>query len=119
MQTKLIEIHDDGIRFSALAIQLSPATYYEHIVFMERYSFRFDGRSILLVELETQKCTADPYLWASMEIFPRTLPTVHEWLIAHFDEILPGHVIDVGVLMEAELDPSQTDTPPDHHRDGS
>ena len=107
MQTKLVEVHDNGMTIMVLAIRLTPTSRYERLAFVNKLGFRDDGGSVVLMELDGMRATADPYHWPSMGAYPRTLPSAHVWIIKNFDKMLPGEVIDVALLVEANLYPNR------------
>lgn len=55
----------------------------------------YDGQPyILLVKLDGVDAEYDPFQWTI-----GTMPTAHRWLIAHWDEVRSGDVVDVEFLL--------------------
>jgi hypothetical protein len=107
MKMKLVRVTDGKIRINTLAIKFSLANEMEREILVELAGHRADGGSVLLVELDREVCTTEPVKWASMGIFPRTLPVVHEMLLRSFDHFEDGRVniIDVEKVLNAQIDP--------------
>lgn len=97
MIIKAIEIRDAATFIPAVAIKMEPANEAQRYL-MARVGFR-DGAGVVLMVLNTQKATADPYDWPSLGLGPRTMPVVHVWLEQHFDEVVDGDVIDVEFIL--------------------
>lgn len=100
MRTRLIEIRDEGTCIPAIAMQMWASNAVE-AAFYRRCGYPQDRPySIILMELNYQRATSDPYEWGG-----RTNPVVHDWLIENFDTVCEGQVIDVRVLLKEHLTP--------------
>ena len=97
LQTVVLEIRDRGTHISALAIKMeagdNEATDY-HIHY--RSSYGRGGDAVILIKLETGEGKNSPYSWGSD---PRTMRQAHEWIVAHFDELADGDVVDVEFIL--------------------
>lgn len=97
--TKMIEIRDSMTCIAALAIQMIPTDDVEKR-FMKRCGFPKDGSSIVLMCLDNQAATNDPYEWGSLGKGGRTFQTAHHWILRHFTEIQSGDVVDVQYILD-------------------
>lgn len=84
METKCIEIRDEGTCIPAMAFKMAAGDPVEDRFFW-RCGYPRDGSTVILMELNRQKATSDPY--------------------EHFDEIPNGGVVDVRVIL------GENDTP--------
>jgi len=97
MILKAIEIRDAATFIPAVAIKMEPANEAQRYL-MARVGFH-DGDDVVLMVMNTQLATADPYEWTSLGMGPRTMPVVHQWLLQHFDEVTDGDVVDVEFIL--------------------
>ena len=117
MNTKLIEIRDEGTCILALGIQMlaiipgidTPFTsdiremheggllrdWFIH----QRSGYPRDGSSIMLMCLADGRATNDPYELGSRGMGPRTMQNAHNHIIEHWDELRDGAVVDVQVIL--------------------
>jgi hypothetical protein len=99
MQTKVLEIRDEGTHIPALAIKMladnSTQAWYIH----GRCGYPKDGSSIMLMMLDDGKATNDPYEWPSLGMGSRTMGNAHNWILEHFDELADGDVVDVQFIL--------------------
>jgi hypothetical protein len=111
MQMKLVRIKDDGTTINALAIKFSFTSEMERQMLVQHTGHRADGNSVLLVELDSERCTTDPIRWAAMNVHRNTLPVAHALLERNFDRFPDGRIndIDIAEVLEARLDPSRRD----------
>jgi len=93
MLTKCIEIRDHGTCIPAMAFKMAADGEVEHRFFW-RCGYPQDGSAVILMELNHQKATSDPYEWGG-----RTYPVAHNYICEHFDEIPEGGVVDVRVIL--------------------
>lgn len=105
IETKVLEIRDSGTFIAALAIRNKGANPVQQFYF-DRCGFPEDGSSITLMVLYDQQATNDPYSWKSGA---RTMPTAHNWIIDHFDELKDGDVVDVQVLLGETVTPKTSE----------
>lgn len=110
MNTKLLEIRDEGTCILALAIQMMalPASTAEKQVTPASIEYWFlhyrsgyptDGSSIMLMCLSDGKATNDLYQWTALGMGSRTMPNAHAFIERHFDELSDGDVVDVQVIL--------------------
>ena len=103
MNFKILEIRDEGTHIAALAMRMQAESEIQAYYVHGRCGYPKDGSGIVLMHLDSQKATVDPYDWPSMGYGQRTLPNAHHYIIEHFDELKDGDVIDVRVILgEAE-----------------
>ncbi len=99
LETKALEIRDEGTFIPVLAIRMyslnSIQAYYIHY----RSGYSRNGDSIMLMKLSDGQATNDPYNWQSLGLGPRTMPNAHEWILQHFDELKDGDVVDVSYIL--------------------
>jgi hypothetical protein len=104
MDTKTLEIRDEGTFIGVLAIRMlgdSPTQNY----YFRRCGYPADGSSIMLMCLSDGRATNDPYAWPARGMGVRTMGTAHNWIIDHFDDLLDGDVIDVQVILGETTEP--------------
>lgn len=94
MIIKVLEIRDEGTCISALAIKMTPANPIED-KYLWREGYPRDGHGVVLMKLNDQRATSDPYDWQN----PRTMPNAHLYILANFDELKDGDVVDVRVIL--------------------
>ena len=97
MTTKLLEIRDSATRISVLAIRFDPADDLERAIFAQNgYGSDIEGQSryVMLVRINGGETSAnyDPYAWGTST---RTMFLAHQHILAHFNELETGDVVDV------------------------
>lgn len=116
MQSKALEIRDEGTFIPALAVNMNPRPSYPQNAMMtedefkasleassaQRYLLRragyaCDGRpNVILTRLSGDgQATNDPYSWTGS----RTFPVAHNYIIDHWDELKDGDVVDVSFIL--------------------
>lgn len=103
MDVKLFEVRDRATFIPVMAVRLAYRDSYE------RYLLRragFDGSQIephsadepyvVLWPLIGGPCNYDPYAWPGLA---RTYPQAHAWLIANWNKVSSGDVIDVEFIL--------------------
>jgi len=96
MKAKTLEIRDEGTFIPALAVNVNPDNAEQRYL-MRRCGYPCDGRpNVILTNLNADggKATNDPYQWGG-----RTYPVAHEYIIAHWDELRDGDVVDVSFIL--------------------
>lgn len=98
MQTKVIEIRDEGTFIPALAVDMNPACEAERYL-LRRCGYACDGEpNVILTRLDgSGRATNDPYDWEGQGA--RTFPIAHNWIIEHWDELKDGDVVDVSFIL--------------------
>jgi hypothetical protein len=101
MIQKFFEIRDRMTLIPALAIRMNPD---DCVTEGEKHLVRLAGYAnypvcILLIQLETQRCSYDAYNWGAA----RTMRVAHEYIISHFDYLSSGQVIDVEYILGEKL----------------
>lgn len=91
MNTKVLEIRDEGTCIGALAIKMEAANAIED-AFLWREGYPRDGHGVVLMRLSDQEASSDPY-----EFGNRTMRGAHLWIIEHWDQLHDGDVVDVRV----------------------
>jgi hypothetical protein len=113
MNTKFIEIRDEGTCILALAIQmqatatgLGDRTFTDPaIAEIERWFLHYrsgypdDGSSIMLMCLCDGKATNDPYEWIALGMGSRTMGNAHNWITDHWRDVKDGDVVDVQFIL--------------------
>ena len=110
-ETKVVEIRDRGTCIGALLIRMQsdePTQRY----YLRRVGHPEDGSSIVLMDLNNQHATNDPYTWGSKHLAgasSRTFGNAHNWIIDHFDEIQDGDVVDVEFILGETKSPKKSE----------
>lgn len=104
MIVKCLEIRDRNTFIPAAAIKLEPANEAQRYL-LARVGFR-DGQSVALMRLSDQQTTADVYGWGAQE---RTMPTAHQWIEQHFNELSDGDVVDVEHILGERIEPKKSE----------
>lgn len=102
METKVLEIRDEGTFIAALAVNMNSTRETERYL-LRRCGYPNDGRpNILLTRLSANGTPAwnDPYAWGG-----RTFPVAHQYIIEHWDDLTDGDVVDVSFIL------GETETP--------
>lgn len=101
MNTKLLEIRDEGTCILALGIQMMSKRPdgIDHWFLHYRSGYPKDGSSIMLMCLSDGKATNDPYEWGSLGMGMRTMPNAHNWIIDNWDKLSDGDVVDVQYIL--------------------
>ena len=109
LECKVLEIRDEGTHIPALAMRMTAAdpvcAWYIH----GRCGFPRDGSGIVLMLLDKQQATVDPYDWAKFRVGPRTVPNAHHYIYENFDKLNDGDVIDVRVILGETETPAPSD----------
>lgn len=98
MQTKIIEIRDEGTYIPVLCVDMNPGPasgeepYSVEWQYLKEQGYPCDGRpNILMTHLGAKgKATNDPYEWGDT-----TRATAHHYIIEHWPELEDGSVVDV------------------------
>lgn len=104
MIAKLVEIRDRHTMIPAIAVKCDPANAAEAFL-LRRAGYGSDNVYVLLGKIDGSEMgdfAYDPFGHATAA---RTMREAHKWLIAHFDEIEPGAVVDVEFLLGESSDP--------------
>lgn len=104
METKILEIRDDGTFIPVLCVNMNPTADMsgEAIYYLTRVGYPCDGRpNILMTNLAADGSPAwnDSYAWGG-----RTRPVAHNYIIENWTHLKDGDVVDVEyILGEREL----------------
>jgi hypothetical protein len=117
METKALEIRDEGTFIAILAVDMNPilATDMNPILddrqhkllkLLKRCGYRCDGRpNILLTKLSANgKATNDPYSWGD-----RTMATAHNYILKNWLKLEDGDVIDVEYILGETSQPKESE----------
>lgn len=114
MQSKALEVRDEGTFIPVLAVDMNPvkpnswddtitatSTNYDSIAqryLLRRVGYPCDGRpNVLLTRLSGDgQATNDPYGWKDG---CRTLPVAHHWIIDNWASLSDGDVVDVQFIL--------------------
>lgn len=98
MIAKTVEIRDAGTFIPALAVRLVPTNEADrYLLGRAGYGTTPSRQSeyVVLVRLAGDgRATWDPHYWGS-----RTMQHAHAWILAHFDEMESGVVVDVEFIL--------------------
>jgi hypothetical protein len=111
-ETKVIEIRDRMTTIGAAAIRMWSADPIQEW-YLRRVGHPADGSSIVLMDLNDQRATNDPYTWGTRghlnDASSRTFGIAHDYIYNHFDEIENGQVIDVEFILHETKQPKTTE----------
>ena len=97
VETKLLDIRDDGTRIPVLAIRIDPREAYEgDWDVLNRAAIRSD-KVLLLTKLSHYEQHDEPHQWA--QTGGRTMKVAHQHMIDHWDELVSGQVVDVEFIL--------------------
>ena len=109
METKILEIRDEGTFIPILAIDMNPSieargvdTYY-----LRRCGYTCDGApNIAITRLDMNGSPAwyDPYGWGG-----RTFPVAHNYIIENWDNLQTGDVVDVSYILGETATPKRSE----------
>lgn len=92
MQAKALEVRDRATFIPIVALAMSAANEEQRYL-MSRVGFNGDGSQVIVMQMNDQRASSDPYDWS------RTMRVAHEYILRHFDELTDGEVIDVEYLL--------------------
>lgn len=98
MQNKLFEVRDRATFIPVMAIHIDGNCTDQEDWLLRRsgYGKSEDRDYVYLIHLQTGEGQYDPYKWGRCS---RTLHEAHKYIIAHFDELQTGDVIDVEFIL--------------------
>ena len=91
METKVLEIRDEGTCIPAVAIRMVAANAIED-KFLWRCGYSRDGSGIVLMRLADQRATVDAYEWDG-----RTMRAAHVMIDRFWDDLKDGDVVDARI----------------------
>jgi len=109
MITKIFELRDKGTFIPVIAIRVKhgPASEAERYL-LARAGFRSEGTHVILVRAEcagvARNASYDPYAWGG-----RTYPVAHLHIIANWDKLSTGDVIDIEFLLGETTAPKSSE----------
>lgn len=101
MKTKTFEIRDASTFIPVIATKMEPACEADRYLFA-RSGFGVEAANqaayvfLACIDGGDGRATSDPYMWPGGA---RTMPTAHQYIIDHFDELESGAVVDVEFIM--------------------
>lgn len=102
MRVKILEVRDNGTHIQVFALSTEPAPGQEYG--LHRCGFR-DGDAIILGYLDGERnSSADPHHWGG-----RTMPVAHDYIIANFERLQDGDVVDVRFILKETDAPCKSD----------
>ena len=108
IESKVLEIRDEATFIGVLAIRMLAANPVQ-AYYLRRCGYPNDGSSIMLMFLSDGRATNDPYEWQSMGFGARTMPTAHDWILQHFNELSDGDVVDVSFILGESKEPKRSE----------
>src|SRR5271157_4563611 len=105
METKLVEIRDEGTFIPVIATRMRSGDEAEHYL-LRRCGYASDSPSVLLTALngDGRAEWSDYYAWRD-----RTFCIAHRYIEDHWDEIKSGDVVDVEFVLGESESPKQRD----------
>lgn len=125
MQTKLLELRDEGTFIALLAVDMNPGSpyrdgigsenelrqqleeYLRRTYLLRRCGYPCDGRpNIVITKLSADGDPAqnDPHWWGN-----RTFSVGHDYIIKHWDELRDGSVVDVQFILGETAAPKRSE----------
>jgi hypothetical protein len=106
MNCKTFEIRDAGTFIPALGVQLGSGLPEDRwLLSRAGFGINFETQSkyIILIKLTggPDASQYDPYNWPDST---RTMPTAHQYIIDHWNELMTGDVIDVEYILGITLE---------------
>lgn len=96
MQAKALEIRDKATFIPVLAVDMNPNNASQRYL-LRRCGYPCDGiPNILITKLngDGSRASNDPYCWGG-----RTWPTAHNYIIANWQNLRDGDVVDVEFIL--------------------
>lgn len=104
METKILEIRDEGTCIPVLCIQMASTDLIQHY-YLRRAGYPEDGSSIMVMFLSNGKATNDPYEWQDLKQGARTMPNAHHYILDHWYDLEDGDVVDVQHILGETSEP--------------
>jgi len=109
MQFKILEIRDEGTHIPVLAVRMLAENDVQRYYVHGRCGYPKDGSGIVVMHLDNQKATVDPYDWPSMGFGTRTMGNAHNFIYENFDKLSDGDVVDVRMILGETKEPVESD----------
>jgi hypothetical protein len=106
MQTKTLEIRDEGTFIPILAVNMNPDGEGSRYL-LRRCGYPCDGLpNIAITHLSAsgRPCWNDPYGWGG-----RTYPVAHNYIIEHWPDLRDGDVVDVSFILGETQEPKRSE----------
>lgn len=101
MEIKCFEVRDRNTCIPVLAIKMVANTPVE-TAYLRRYGFpKKPPYAVVMMRLDDQRASSDPYHWGD-----RTHQMAHNFIYDKFDDLRPGQVVDVRVILGEEKEPA-------------
>jgi len=99
--SKIIEVRDRMTFIPALAVLIRGTRDTQEGKLLRRAGYGNSEFYVVLHHLQTGETRNDPNCWNNS----RTMPAAHRWLLANWDGIPDGGLIDVRVVLGEEAEP--------------
>lgn len=103
MITKRFEVRDRATMIPVIAISLQPSSSAE-VQFNEAGGFGTGVGYCILIHVEGQQSSYDPYKWNN-----RTMFNAHQYIKEHFNELPDNSVVDVRVILGEAEEPAESE----------
>lgn len=110
MEVKCLEIRDDGTFIPVICIRPVPENEGQ------RYLLRRDGyrgdeseRCVIVIDVQCNGASYDPYDWPNQGRGPRTLPTAHNYIQNNWHKLRDGDVVDVEHILGERAEPKKSE----------
>ena len=104
MQTKAFEIRDRHTFIPAIGVLLEAASEPERYL-LGRCGYPGNGSHVVLTKLVDGSSSNDPYRWPDT----RTMRAAHSWILAHWEELGDGAVVDVEWILGESAKPRESE----------
>jgi hypothetical protein len=106
MEIKTLEVRDRATFIPVIAINVDPRSEESHYLWSRAgFNLHSGSKLILLGRINDLHLEFYPPVWSN-----RTMPTAHEYLQKHWDEVEDGQVLDVEYIL------GETDKPKESER---
>lgn len=103
----MFEIRDAGTHIPAMGIKLVHRNEAEARL-LSRAGYDLTDNYVFLCKIDGGECGGnyDPYGWPGRA---RTMQVAHSYIVAHFDELVSGQVIDVQYIIGETTTPKRSE----------
>lgn len=105
MQTKGLEIRDRATFIAVMATKVASGNA-EELFLTRRCGFAEQTDQIIVMRTANFEATYDPFQWTGS----RTMKVAHQYIIANFDTLVAGDVIDVEYILGETTTPKLSES---------
>ena len=105
-RAKLLEVRDEGTTIPVFALSITNVED-EEVWLKQRGGWTADQKGVYVGILIGGRCEYDPFAWDERR--GRTMGVAHQYIREHFNQLLPGDVVDVRHILGETSAPVQSD----------